>query len=421
MSVFYKADICFFFTFALAMKRTTEKECMNKFRKIALYCLTFVFALSANAQTKVKAENPEEIELVSIVSHLALVNGYDWDAEDVGVDDYLAEVDSTFAPYREHPIVPFIRKKLLNNGFNWHFPMHVALRLHIKNGKIKYDKNLVPDFDDYYDRISREDEKQFIKLLQNFYNVSHFHDFFVRHKALYAECETAMRRVIEQVDFSWYDSFFGPRENSTFHIYTNILVGPANYAIHQKRKDGVEIINALMGCCNRSKQGDIYYDTYSTLPIIIHECNHSYCNPLNEEFWSQLSEKMEAFFAPNAKHYTDEAYGNAQYVLNETFVEASVMRYLMTHPFDFTENTKRWLKVLKVSDEQLEAAPDKVALLNDAYIKLLTKIDYEDKRFYMIHDVIDALGEREQHRDLYPTMHNFMPRYIEVVNTYKSK
>lgn len=421
MSDFYKSDIFFCFTFALAMERTMEKDYMNRFRKIALYCLTFVFALSANAQTKVKAENPEEIELVSIVSHLALVNGYDWDAEDVGVDDYLAEVDSTFAPYREHPIVPFIRKKLLNNGFNWHFPMHVALCLHIKNGKIKYDKELVPDFDDYYDRISREDEKQFIKLLQNFYNVSHFHDFFVRHKALYTECETAMQRVIEQVDFSWYDSFFGPRENSTFHIYTNILVGPANYAIHQKRKDGVEIINALMGCCNRSKQGDIYYDTYSTLPIIIHECNHSYCNPLNEEFWSQLSEKMEAFFAPNAKHYTDEAYGNAQYVLNETFVEASVMRYLMTHPFDFTENTKRWLKVLKVSDEQLEAAPDKVALLNDAYIKLLTKIDYEDKRFYMIHDVIEVLGEREQHRDLYPTMHDFMPRYIEVVNTYKSK
>lgn len=421
MSNFYKSDIFFCLTFALATERTMEKDYMNRFRKIAFYCLTFVFALSANAQTKVKAENPEEIELVSIVSHLALVNGYDWDAEDVGVDDYLAEVDSTFAPYREHPIVPFIRKKLLNNGFNWHFPMHVALRLHIKNGKIKYDKDLVRDFDDYYDRISREDEKQFIKLLQNFYNVSHFHDFFVRHKALYAKCETAMQSVIEQVDFSWYDSFFGPRENSTFHIYTNILVGPANYAIHQKRKDGVEIINALMGCCNRSKQGDIYYDTYSTLPIIIHECNHSYCNPLNEEFWSQLSEKMEAFFAPNAKHYTDEAYGNAQYVLNETFVEASVMRYLMTHPFDFTENTKRWLKVLKVSDEQLEAAPDKVALLNDAYIKLLTKIDYEDKRFYMIHDVIDALGEREQHRDLYPTMHNFMPRYIEVVNAYKSK
>ena len=107
------------------------------FRMIAMYCLAFMFALSANAQTKVKAENPEEVELVSIVAHLAHVNGYDWDAEDVGVDDYLAEVDSAFAPYQQHPIVPFIRESLLNNGFNWHFPMHVALRLHIKNGKIK--------------------------------------------------------------------------------------------------------------------------------------------------------------------------------------------------------------------------------------------------------------------------------------------
>ena len=97
------------------------------------------------------------------------------------------------------------------------------------------------------------------------------------------------------------------------------------------------------------------------------------------------------------------------------------MHYLMTHPYDFGENTKRWLKVLNISDEQLEAAPDKVALLNDAYIKLLTKIDYEDKRFYMIHDVIDALTERDRQRDIFPTMHDFMPRYIEVVNAYKSK
>ncbi len=386
-----------------------------------LCTLVCIFTLSVNAQTKVKAENPEEVELVSIVSHLAQVNGYDWDAEDVGVDDYLAEVDSTFAPYRQHPIVPFIRKNMLGEGFNWHFPMHVALRLHIMDGKIKYDKKLVSDFDGYYDRISRKNEKQFIKLLQDFYTVSHFHDFFEQHQPLYAECETAMQRVIDSVDFSWYDSFFGPREKSTFRIYTNILIGPANYAVHQKCKDGVEVINAVMGCCARNGEGNISYDTYATLPIIVHECSHSYCNPLNEEFWPMLSEKMEAFFAPNAKHYADEAYGTPQYVLNETFVKASVIHYLRKHPFDFTENIKRWLRVLEVSEEDFDAASDKAYLLNDAYIRLLTKIDYEDKRFYMIHDVIDALNEREQQHSLYPTMHDFMPRYIEVVNAYQTK
>ena len=391
---------------------------MNKFRNGIFACIALLFALSANAQVKIVAENPEETELISVVAHLAKVYGYDWDAEDIGADDYLAEVDSTFAPYRQHPIIPFIRKKLLNEGFNWHFPMHVALRLHIEKGKIRYDKNLVADFDDYYDRISPKDEKQLLKLLQDFYNVSHFHDFFVLHQSLYAECEKAMQQVIDKVDFGWYETFFGPRENSTFRIFTNILIGPANYAVHQKRKDGLEMINAVMGCCSSDSQGAIYYDTYSTLPILIHECNHSYCNPLNEAFWPQLRDKMDVFFKLNAKHYADEAYGNPQYVLNETFVEASVMRYLMSHPFDFSENTKQWLKALNISEEEYQAADNRDALLHDAYIKLLTRIDYEDKRFYMIHDVIEALGERERLRDQYPTMHDFMPRYIQVVNAF---
>lgn len=382
--------------------------------------MMLVCALSANAQANVKVENPEEVEFMSIVAHLAAVNGYDWDAEDVGVDDYLAEIDSTFAPYRQHPIVSFIRQQLIP-GFDWHFPMHMALRLHIKDGVIEYDENLNPDFDDYYDRISREEEQTLLELLQNLYDECHFHDFFVKHQPLYSECEKAMQHVIDQVDFVWYDKFFGPRQNSTFRVFTNILIGPANYAVHQMRKDGVEIINAVMGCCSRNSEGAIYYDTYSTLPIIVHECNHSYCNPLNEEFWPQLHEKMDEFFARNAKFYTDEAYGNAQYVLNETFVEACVMHYMMSHPFNFTENTKQWLEVLEITEEQFNAAPDGIALLQDAYLNLLIQIDYTGKRFYMIHDVIDALAEREQHRDLYPTMHDFMPRYIQVVNAFTKK
>lgn len=394
---------------------------MNKFFSYTILAVLLLLSTHAEAQSKVKAQCLEETELVSIVAHLAEVSGYDWDVEDVGVDDYLAEVDSYFATYRSHPIVPFIRKELYGEGFNWHFPMHIALRLHIVDGKITYDEVLVKDFDGYYERISREDEEQFITLLQDFYKVSNFHEFFVRHKALYAECEAAMQHVLNQVDFSWYDSFFGPRENSTFHIYTNILIGPANYAVHQKRNNGGEIINAVMGCCYRDRKGEICYDTYNTLPIIVHECNHSYCNPLNEGFWPQLKDKMEAFFTPNAKHYADEAYGEPILVLNETFVEACVMRYLMSHPFDFSENTQRWIEMLGIDKEKLSAAPDRIKYIQDAYLRLLTDIDYEQKRFYMIKDVIKALAEREQQTSKYPTMHDFMPRYIEVVNAYKMK
>lgn len=143
-----------------------------------------------------------------------------------------------------------------------------------------------------------------------------------------------MQYVLDQVDFDWYDRFFGPRHGSTFHVYANILIGPANYA--------------------------------------------------------------------------EEAYGEAVLVLNETFVEACVMRYLMSHPFDFSENTDHWIEMLGIDEAQLSAAPDRIKYIQDAYLQLLIDIDYNQKRFYMIKDVIEALAEREQQTSKYPTMYDFM-------------
>lgn len=100
---------------------------------------------------------------MSIVSHLTGIPGYDWDRDQV-LSDYVAEVDSVFAPYRNHRAVRFVAKKLLNKGFNWHFPMHVALSFDIENGHITARKGLVRDFDGYYERISHADEKRLLKL-----------------------------------------------------------------------------------------------------------------------------------------------------------------------------------------------------------------------------------------------------------------
>ena len=37
----------------------------------------------------------------------------------------------------------------------------------------------------------------------------------------------------------------------------------------------------------------------------------------------------------------------------------------------------------------------------------------------MIRDIIKVLEEREAHPDRYPTMRDFMPRYIETINAYE--
>lgn len=355
---------------------------------LALLVMTMV----SFAKEKVKVKYLEEMELVSVVAHLADVPGYNWDKQYV-LGEYLDDVDSCFAPYKSHPAVEFVRKKLEPHGFSWDFPMAVARRFSIVNGKIVYKKDLVAEYSDYYKRISKANEKKFLALLQKFYADSRFQKFYKKHLPLYKECEEAMQTMVDKIDFGWYDRFFGPKQNCEQNVFLGILIGGANYAVHNKKsakgKD-VEIVDAVMGCCSK-RDGRIYYGPEYTLPIIIHEFNHSYCNPLNEEVWENISDKATELYTPNAEFYKSEAYGNPLYVMNETFVEACVIRYLMSHP-------------------ELD--------LNGFTIEDCIQIDLR-KKFYMIRDIIKVLEEREANPDLYKTMRDFMPRYIEAVNNYK--
>lgn len=337
----------------------------------------------------------EETELVSILAHLAGVNGYIFDSADGVLEDYLSDVEHYFAAYSCHKAVKFVRNKLAMKGFAWDFPMAFALRLRIEGNQIIYDPDIDTDFDDYYDRISRKNEIILLRLLQDFYNDTEFHRFFIDHKPLYRECETAMSKVASRLDMSWYDSFFGPSDGTSFHVFLGLLNGPGNYAIHQKTSDGKEIINALMGCCDRNEHGEIYYGEAYTLPVLIHEFNHSYCNPLNDEFWEGISPAATRVFNTDPAFYASIAYGSPVHVMNETFVEASMFRYLMTHPIDLEGTGFAGMEEL---------------------IERLLEIDEKDRKFLLIRDLTDMLKEREEHMDIYPTMRDFMPRYVEEVN-----
>lgn len=351
--------------------------------------LLLITASQGHAQQKVEVSYLEETELVSIVAHLAEIPGYTWNEE--ALPDYMAELDSVFAPYKEHPAVRYAQEELMNDGFNWHIPIEVALRLRIQEGKVAFDPTIVPDYNNYYDRIKQIKEKKFVELLQQFYDETPFRPFYKAHQPLYQECEQAMQKVVDTIDFGWYDTFFGPRGNRHFNICLGILIGPANYAINKMHKDGSETIYAMMGCCDRDKNGQIYYGEAYTIPIIIHECNHSYCNPLNEQHWTSIEKKAKELFTPNAKFYASIAYGSPLYVMNETFVEACVIRYLMQHPID----------------------------MNGYTLEDLIEMDETQKKFVLIRDIIKVLEEREAHPDLYPTMADFMPRYIQTVNAFE--
>ena len=134
-----------------------------------------------------------------------------------------------------------------------------------------------------------------------------------------------------------------------------------------------------------------------TMPVLVHEFNHSYCNLLNEGIWDSIAAKADAIFAENASFYDSIAYGAPELVMNEMFVEASMIRYLMTHPVDL-EGTS-----FKDMDELIE---------------ILILADEKQKKFMLVRPMVELLGQREAAYELYPTMRDFMPVYAEAVNGY---
>ena len=157
--------------FAAAMQartRSINQATAMKLNSILILPGIFMIAIMGifpAAAQPVKVEYREETELVAVVARLAGVSGYTWEEEETGVYDYFIDVDSTFAPFRNHKLIPFVREKLYGEGFNWHFPMHIAMRIAIgEDGKITYDNSLEKEFDGYYDRITRRNEKKFLMI-----------------------------------------------------------------------------------------------------------------------------------------------------------------------------------------------------------------------------------------------------------------
>ena len=91
------------------------------------------------------------------------------------------------------------------------------------------------------------------------------------------------------------------------------------------------------------------------------------------------------------------------------------MRYLATHPVQFTQESIQKIKKIyqmpNASDEEIVAS----------YYETQIKIREEYKRFFMIRDIMKTLEEREADTVSYPTMRDFMPKYVEAINAYQEK
>ena len=355
-------------------------------KRFAILICVVLSALMSFAQQSIPAHFDECVELLSTVWRLSGAREYN----NCRVEKYAQDVDATFGQFKEHPVVELARQYRKEFGISYDAVVSYGLHLKVMDdAEIVFDDSFMDGGDDSFDRWSEQQKKEFLEPLNDFYHASHFKKWYSKQKELYAQVEEAFNAINQNIDHSWFSNYFGPQKGSTFRIVLSLLVGPNNYGCGARLKDGTNALSPVIGNCQTAEDGSVYYDANAVLPIVIHEFCHHYCNPLNAQFWSLMEASAEKVFKEREEQLRQSAYTSALIMMNETFVRASVIRYMRVHYPQVEES---------------------------ALVK-----EEEKQGFVLTQTLCDALKEYEQHRDKYAAMNDFMPTLAKAVNDFDLK
>ena len=266
----------------------------------------------------------ERVELMSTVFRLAgnmeYHSGY--------IQMYINEVDKYFEKYKNHPLIEFSKTLRNEYGVSYDAVAVFSVFLEIKNGKIDFNKNL--KIENLDDRWQQDSIPKYIKLLNDFYKKTKFHDFFLKNEKIRKTAEENFaKEITDKVDFNWFKSFFRVLPKKKFRIIISLLNGGSNYGLTLVHKDGSEEFYAIIGSSKTDKNGfPIYEDKNETvINTLIHEICHSFCNPSVFEYLNELLPQATIFYQLNQEKLQKMAYIRPESFLYEIFVRACVLQY----------------------------------------------------------------------------------------------
>lgn len=315
------------------------------------------------------------VELVTLVARLA---GYE-EFQSKAVPAYSDAIEAWFAPYKKHPAILYM-KKLRNEadmGYNAIPIMGVYLT---EPPKLRPRLPLTASQPESRWGVQRGTE--FIKLLDKFYKDARCEEFFAQQAPLFGQVEEAFGDVFAEIDMEWFPRFFGGESKGGMVPIIGMGFGGGNFGGQIVYPDSTVDQYAFMGSWGM-RDGKPKFNREGFLNTIVHEFSHSFVNPaLNAE--SGLAWPASEIFRAKAEEMQAQAYTSGRTVLNETFVRAAVIRYLMAHA-------------------------DSTAVNNEMLYQI-------DRHFIWMPEAVELLGEYEANRDKYPDFRSFTPRVVEFCN-----
>lgn len=363
---------------------TGKKETLIKHKKNASRFLFFLLMLTCNvsfsANSTITAKVDERTELLSIVFKLAGNNEYNQGT----LLDYNKQTDNYFANFKDHDAIKYARKIHRKHNISYDAVMSLAIHLKIENSQISIIDSLSEN--GIGKRWNINIINTFVEKLNDFYTKSEFNKFFNSNKNLYNVAENRFDEVLQKINLSWYDSFYGQSPKDGYNIILSLTNGPSNYGPKTISKSGKENTYAIIGSWQVDSLNLPIYSSRSILPTIIHEFCHSFCNHLIDKHISEFEKSGKIIFPYVRDKLKQQAYSRYQTMLYESLVRTSVIKYVEQN------DTNKTIVPVYIAREQ-------------------------SRGFLWTDKLFDKLTVYENNRDKYPTLDKFIPEIVSLFDS----
>lgn len=345
-------------------------------------CITSAERQQRKAESQIRVEVSETVELMSILARTAGNKEYNMDM----AGQYTKDTEVWFAPYKQHAAVVCFQNLRDQYGISYDAVMSMAIHLDINGGKVKF----LGEQADLEKRWSNVDIGDFIDKLNTFYTDTRFHNFFEQHRMFYDEgLKEYEANVMTYFHQEWYARFYGTAPTDRFRIVIGFTCGGGNYGPSRQLPGQPREAYAICGYYINPQTGKPYGEGANMATTLIHEFNHSFVNPLlnNETNASLIATTGQKLHKFSAYAMERQAYSDWQTVINESIVRAAVILYMLDQDFDQKQ------------------------VLNELANQVC-------RSFNWMPELVASLRYYAAHRDQYPTLNDYYPEIARCLSKY---
>ncbi len=311
----------------------------------------------------------ETVELMGLIWSLAGAEAYEYYVHSVA-----NSADRYFASFKDHKAV-----ELAKQCSDW-MAIKLGIQTIVNNeGDIVLDPNYLDETG-----LNKTQQNDILVAVNDFYKESKFHEWFISTQKEQEQAIASFKSICN-FDYTWLDSFYGKNDKISSRIILGFIAGHHGFGPSIMRKDGILVLSPVLGHVYQ-KGGNVIYN--NDIRNLVHEFSHPFCNPLIDAHWNSISKKVNEVFFKVRDVLASNGYYDAYNLISESFVRASVIRYMMTHNQEY-----------KISPSQTLAIE-------------------ESRGFLFVKPLLKVLERREQEADKYPTMADFMPEIIKAINNF---